>query len=139
MEHYPERPLHWFICMLYANELRLRHLFSNLNGTTSGRRFFTGPMGKFLQNCKKRQVENFTSVEVPAIVTKATDLSTHQKYLLDIHEAVSSGRVSEDLGKRSPGSLNHARWLTTTNRILRIYISTVHLDEHLIKLVNLVM
>ena len=139
MEHYLERPLHWFICMLHANELPLRHLFSSLDGKTSGPRCFTGPIGKLLLSCEKRPVENFTPVGVPAIVTNATDLSTDQKYLLDIHDAVSSGRVSEDLGKRSPGSLNHARWLTTANRILRLYISTVHPDEHLMKLVNFVM
>ena len=33
-EHYLEIPLHWFICKLHANELPLRHLFSNLDGMT---------------------------------------------------------------------------------------------------------
>ena len=50
--------------------------------------------------------------------------STDQKYLLEIYKAASSGRVSEDLGKRSSGRLNHARWLTTANRILRLYVLT---------------
>ena len=104
-EHYLERPLHWFISMLHTNELPLRHLLSNLDGKTSGTRCFTGPISKILQNCKQRQIEKLIPVEVYAMVTNSTDHSTEQHYFLDIHEAVSSGRVSEDLWKRSPGSL----------------------------------
>lgn len=29
-----------------------------------------------------------------------------------------------DMGNRSPGKLSHARWLTKSNKILRLYIST---------------
>ena len=119
MEEYLGRPLHWFICMLHANELPLRHLFSNLDGKTSGPRCFTGPIGKLLQNCEMKTIQKFYPIEVPLVIIDETDLSTDQKYLLEIYEAVSSGRVSEDFGKRSPGSSNHARWLTTANRILR--------------------
>ena len=139
MEEYLGRPLHWFICMLHANELPLRHLFSNLDGKTSGPRCFTGPIGKLLQNCEIKPIQTFDPIEVPPVVIDKTDLSTDQKYLLEIYEAVSSGRVSEDLGKRSPGSLNHARWLTTANRILRLYVSNVHQENNLITLVNFVM
>ncbi|GBM24542.1 hypothetical protein AVEN_217122-1 [Araneus ventricosus] len=38
--------------------------------------------------------------------------------------AISSGVGSSDLAKGQPGTLNLARWLTTANRILRLYIST---------------
>ena len=79
MENYLERPLHWFICMLHANELLLRHLFSNLDGKTSGPCCFTGVIGKHLQNCEERRIQNFTPVEVPATVTSTKDLSTCQK------------------------------------------------------------
>ena len=37
--------------------------------------------------------------------------------------AISSGTVSGSLPRRSPGKLGYASWLTTGNRILRIYIS----------------
>ena len=90
--------------MLHANELPLRHVFSNLDGKTSGPCCFTGPICKILKNCEKRPIENFIPVEVPVIVTNATDLSTNQKYLLEMHETASSGQVSQDLGKRSSGS-----------------------------------
>ena len=35
--------------------------------------------------------------------------------------------------------MNHAIWLTTAKRNLRLYISTAHLDEHLMKLAKFVM
>ena len=33
-----DRPLHWFICQLHANELPLRHLIKTLDGKTTGSR-----------------------------------------------------------------------------------------------------
>ena len=77
MEQYLERPLHWFICMLHANELPLRHLFSNLDGKTSGPRCFTGPIGKLLQNCERKTVQKLDPIEVPSVIIDAT--TTNQK------------------------------------------------------------
>jgi hypothetical protein len=119
-----ERPLHWFICMLHANELPLRHLFTSLDGKTSGPKCFAGPIGKQLQNCETKVVVSYKSIAAPLETTiDKNDLITDQKYLHEMHQAVSSGMLSEDLAKRSPGSLNHARWVTTANRILRLYVS----------------
>lgn len=44
------RPLHWFICLLHANELPLRHLLQYVDGSTSGPKAFLGPIGRALQN-----------------------------------------------------------------------------------------
>ncbi|GBN84214.1 hypothetical protein AVEN_155871-1 [Araneus ventricosus] len=41
--------------------------------------------------------------------------------IIDIYADISSGVSSSDLAKRQPGTLNLARWLTTANRILRLY------------------
>lgn len=38
--------------------------------------------------------------------------------------AISRGSCEIDLSNRSPGCMNHARWLTTANRILRLYVAT---------------
>ena len=38
-------------------------------------------------------------------------------------EAVDKADCPVDLALRNPGLLNHSRWLTTANRILRLYIS----------------
>ena len=116
-----ERPLHWFICMLHSNELLLRHLFSALDRKTSGPNSYTGAIGKNLKICEFMPIINFTPIpsslqEIDTSIIK--NLSTDQKYLYEIHQAVSMGEVSPDLSVRSPGGLNHA------NRILRLYVST---------------
>ena len=42
------RPLQWFVCLLHANELPLRHLLIKLDGVTSGPKLFSGPIGSLL-------------------------------------------------------------------------------------------
>ncbi|GBM00750.1 hypothetical protein AVEN_150915-1 [Araneus ventricosus] len=64
-----------------------------------------------------------------------TNLSCDQKYLLGICTFISSGVSSSDLAKRQQGTLNLACWLTTANRILRLYISTSNPSNRLITLV----
>ena len=39
------RPLQWVICLLHTNELPLRHVFTNLDGTTKSPDSFSGPIG----------------------------------------------------------------------------------------------
>ena len=139
MEDALGRPVHWFVFMLYSNKLPLCHLYNSLYGKTSGPRSFSGPIGKELQKCETRAVVSFTPIEVPAIFIDNADLSTDQKYLLEMYDAVSRGLLTDDLAKRSPGSLNHARWLTTANRILRLYVSIHEPSQNLIRLVEFVM
>lgn len=67
------------------------------------------------------------------------DLSSDQQYLLDMCHAVSSGECSVGLANRSPGKVHHARWLTTANRLLRLYVSTSDPSENLRCLVHYVM
>lgn len=49
-----------------------------------------------------------------------SDLSTDQKYMYEIYEAVTSGCWSEDLATRSPGPVVHSRWLTTACRLMHL-------------------
>ena len=42
------RKLHWAICLAHTNELPLRHLIEQLDGKTSSKDGFTGPIGKLL-------------------------------------------------------------------------------------------
>ncbi|CAH0562903.1 unnamed protein product [Brassicogethes aeneus] len=105
LELYLDRPVQWLICLFHANELPLRHLMQKLDGPS------TGPHGY--------------SELVP------NDLSTDQKYLWDICQAVTSGVCSESLIHRKPGKLTHSRWLTAANRILRLYISSNEVTRNL--------
>ena len=60
-------------------------------------------------------------------------------YLYEICWLVSSGIVPESLAKRHPGNMSHARWLTTANRLLRLYVATESRDENLLLLVNFIL
>ena len=120
------RPLHWFICQLHANELPLRHLIKTLDGKTTGPRGYTGEIGKQLEECEKYSVCDFDAIEtsMPRLSDEAKDeLSCDQKYLYEIIRAVETGHVSERLANLYPGKMAHSRWLTTANRIMRLYVS----------------
>lgn len=133
------RPLQWFVCQLHANELPLRHLFEKLDGNTSGPRAFSGPLGKRLQVCETLSVVSFSKIESSVDEFLSDDLSTDQKYLYDICQAVKSGVCSEQLSKRQPGKMVHSRWLTTASRILRLYVATENPSENLQILSHFVM
>ena len=120
------RPLHWFICQLHANELPLRHLIKTLDGKTTGPRGYTGEIGKQLEECEKYSVCDFDAMEtsMPRWSDEAKDeQSCDQKYLYEIIRAVETGHVSERLANLYPGKMAHSRWLTTANRIMRLYVS----------------
>ena len=73
------------------------------------------------------------------LIVNSTDLSSDQRYLLDIWNAVKTGKCSLNLNRRSPGKLSHARWLTTTTRTLRRYIGTENPSFELLVLVKFIM
>lgn len=127
LEQYLKTPVQWIICLIHCNELPLRHLFIEMDGKTSNPNEFKGPIGKAIQSCEDMNLASFEKVEFKFDVTKLSSpsvlLSSDQKYLFDMCCAISTGQCSNTLAKRSPGKLNHARWLTLANRILRLYVS----------------
>lgn len=128
-----KRPLQWGVCLLHLNELPFRHLFQTLDGETTGPKSFSGLIGSQLKNCEKLPVVKFqsTDCEIPDIERKI--LSKDQQYLLDISLAIKSGTCTVDLAIREPGPISHSRWLTTANRVLRLYMSVESpSEEHLI-------
>lgn len=139
LEDYFERPLQWCVCLLHANELPLRHLFLTLDGCTSGPREYSGPIGKQLAICENNITVSFSAVvgNCPDLSKNVVDeLSTDQKYLYDICQAVKTGSCTPELANRQPGKMAHSRWLTLANRILRLYVSTHTPSENLLLLVN---
>lgn len=125
------RPLQWFICLLHANELPLRHLMQHLDGKTSGPRGYSGNIGKLLETCENLPLVDFEKIEVNLPVVDLKTLSTDQKYLYEICQGISLGNVSTSLSQREPGKMAHSRWVTTANRILRLYVSTISPSENL--------
>jgi hypothetical protein len=83
-------------------------------------------------------VVSFLAIESQLPTNLGPDLSCDQFYLLLICKAIVLGRCSKSLSIRSPGILNHARWLTTANRILRLYVSSAEPSENLVVLANFI-
>ncbi|GBL88637.1 hypothetical protein AVEN_195633-1 [Araneus ventricosus] len=126
--------LQWLVCRLHFNELLLRHVFEYLDGETTGPCTYSGPIRKSLVNCENLLVASFKPVycDLPVVTVK------DQKYLLDISDAVLTG-VYSDLSRCDPGPTSNARWLTTTNRILRLYVRTEEPSSELIQLVRCIL
>lgn len=135
LELHVGRPLQWSVCLLHFNELPFRHIFQHIDGATTGPKSFSGSIGKQLVGCEKLPVVEYESVDcsIPEIDKKM--LSKDQQYLLDISKAIKSGHCPEDLSIREPGPLSNSRWLTTANRVLRLYISLINPSESLKQIV----
>lgn len=76
LEHRLSRPLQWIICLLHANELPLRHLFTYLDGPTAGTRSFVGRVGEAIETCETLPLIQFSRIEGELLPPMPTDLST---------------------------------------------------------------
>ncbi|PGH37161.1 MAG: hypothetical protein CRN43_22805 [Candidatus Nephrothrix sp. EaCA] len=136
-----EHPVQWLVsvvCLLHANDLPLRHLYEALDGATTGPRGFSGSIGKRLVTCSEHPVSSFEPVQLTEQLSNVDpkELSTDQRYLMEICNNIRIGECEVDLAMRNPGCLNHSRWLTTANRILRLYVSDKKPSENLKTLVT---
>jgi hypothetical protein len=66
-------------------------------------------------------------------------LSTDKKYLYEMCLSIKHGHVSTSLASKSTGARNHSGWLSTANRILRLFVSTQTPHKTLEDLVNIIM
>ena len=147
LEQQLHRPLQWLICMLHANELPLRKLVEVVDGRTSGPQSNVGLISKLLSfEPETKPIVTFTPIpgfvtDIPEAIKK--DFSCDQSYLLRICLLVQQGlQVDEEnlqfLQTAQPGPLNHARWITKANRLLRHYISQENPLKRLIRLTRFV-
>lgn len=143
MEEYLGRPLQWVICFIHCNELPLRHLFIEADGKMTGPIGFSGPIGKKIVSCENMRIVSFAKVPFNIDITQLAGIShtfsSDQKYLFDICCAVANAACGADLAKRSSGKLNHARWLTLANRVLRLFVSTAKPTNTLKMIVHYIM
>ena len=70
--------LQWQICLLYFNELPLRHLITNLDGSTTGSASFSGPIGNKMKTCERKPVVKFKKIVVDLPDIDPECLSTDQ-------------------------------------------------------------
>jgi hypothetical protein len=113
------RKLHWAVCLAHTNELPLRHLIEQLDGKTSSKDGFTGPIGKLLSKVMQMELNpSFRALpggedlqEMPDEILKSlsTDAALSYKYV----QAVKTGVLPPELAELKPGPIVHSRWLTT--------------------------
>lgn len=122
-------PKQWLICQLHLNELPLRELFTLIDGPTKGPSAFSGPIGSSLKSSVQLPLVKYKKIpsNLPVLHhdMKTNELSTDQRYLYEMCQAVSSGVCSESLAVRNPGKICQSRWLTLANNSLRKYVGTL--------------
>ncbi|GBL74488.1 hypothetical protein AVEN_235427-1 [Araneus ventricosus] len=74
---------------------------------------------KALLTCEILPVTTFEIIDGELPTTDRGDLSKDQMYLLEISRALRLGNCSDELARRSPGTLSHSHGLTAAIRILR--------------------
>ncbi|KAG0725912.1 hypothetical protein GWK47_037650 [Chionoecetes opilio] len=123
------RKLVWLVCNLHTGELPLRHLIVGLDGPTLSDKQLSGPIGKLLDSATDFEINpNFTRISVGPPLIKLPDkviqdLSTDQHYSYKIVCAVRDGVLPAGLALLEIGPVNHSRWLTTANKLLRFWVS----------------
>lgn len=127
-----QRPLQWIVCLLHANELPLRHMIRELDGTTKSPNAFSGPIGSQLPEWRGKPIVRFQRIDFvcPENINLA-DFNSDQLYLLEMCKAISNGNCPQELAERSPGKLSHSRWTTAGNLLLRLYVSTRNPSKNL--------
>lgn len=129
LELYLERKLVWLVCNLHTGELPLRHLIVDLDGPTLSDNRFSGPIGKLLNSVTEFDINpSFKKIyvgppliELPDKVVQ--DLSTDQLYGYKIVNAIRNGMLPTRMALLEIGPVSHSRWLTTANRLLRLWVS----------------
>ena len=125
LEENTKKYLQWIICLLHCNELPLNHLINDINGKTFGPDFFTGRIGSRLSDCDKLPVVEFEQILGEELAVTTSDFSMDQKSMLKIYTALTSGHCPNDVASLNPFKIHHARWVTTANCIIHLYVSEI--------------
>lgn len=96
---------------------------------------------KKIQICETLSIVRFAKIDTEIPDIDIAMLNKDQQYLLLIVNVIyiKSGIFPSDLSNRDPGPLNLSRWLTTANRILRLYVSTAKPSANLEVFTNYIM
>ena len=106
--------VHWFVCQLHTNELFLRAVFNSLDGSNTGPKSFSGPLGRAASGEVHRlEVASFGAVPgpLPDLPDQlVADLSTDQQLLYRLARGAHAGKLLDDSdAHRQIGPVNHAR------------------------------
>ena len=128
--------LYWGICNIHTHELPLRHLIMILDGPTVSDVGFTGEVCSLLSKVNempynpefKKLPGGEELIYLPDDVLKK--MSTDQKMCYKLVEAVKAGVLPVELQEMLCGTLNHARWLTTAQRVVFLWTRQHGLRGH---------
>ena len=110
---------YWVICQVHTNELPLRHLIEKLDGKTTSRDGFSGPICKMLStvNTVERKL-TFPAiplleplVDIPDKIV--AEMSQDAKLSYRLVKAMALGELTPELALSKCGKFDHSRWLTT--------------------------
>lgn len=123
-------PIQWIICLLHLNELMFHRLFALLDSSSCSPHGYASELGHQLQVCETLKIVKFKRIKLDIDKLPANidnwNLTSDQKYLLELANAIDGGIVSDKLAKQKPGNMHKARWVTTMSRTLRVYASAKH-------------
>ncbi|EFN75879.1 hypothetical protein EAI_04605, partial [Harpegnathos saltator] len=142
LEELTRKPMQWAVCLLHFNELPFRALFTHIDSASSSPHSYTGPIGSILSDCEKLSVVSFKPIKCDLPYHNPEELrklSKDLRYLFQISQAIDFEALPERLASMIPGKLNKARWLTTANRILRLYIATKKPVKKFIEIVTFIL
>ncbi|KAG0725262.1 hypothetical protein GWK47_038964 [Chionoecetes opilio] len=129
------RKLVWLVGNVHTGVLPLRHLIVGLDGPTLSDKKISGSIGKLLDSATDFEINpNFTGISVGPPPNKLPDkviqdISTDQHYGYKIVCAVRDGVLPVGLALLEIGPVNDNRWLTTANRLLRLWVKQHGLKE----------
>ena len=115
VEELLQRRLFWAICCLHTNELTLRHLIHDLDGPTSSKDGFTGPVGRLLPKVEEMPFNpGFEALpggeDLPPLSEEVVKgMSTDQKMCFKLVQALKSGHLPPEMQDMKCGPLCHAR------------------------------
>ena len=117
----------WLVCACHTNKLPLRHLIEKVDGKTSSKDGFTGPIGKLLSSVGDMEVnydfrplpggEDLPPLPPEILKEQCTDAYVSYQYC----KAVKTGILKPELGELKPGKIVHSRWLTTGEALLILW------------------
>jgi len=113
--------MRWLVSNLHLNELPLRHLCKHLIGPTESSTKWKGLVGNALATCENLLLYSTGIWCIPDLFYKNI-------------KAVKPGLISSDLLQEKPGPMSHVRWLTTVDRICRLYVATEEPNDGLYSL-----
>ncbi|GBL78089.1 hypothetical protein AVEN_181726-1, partial [Araneus ventricosus] len=101
-----------------------------------------GLISSKLPDCEKLPVVSFKPIKCDLPYHSADDLrklNNDLMYLFQISKAIKSGECQENLPSMNPDKLNKACWLTSANRILRLYIATKNPNNKFLEIVTYIL